>query len=288
MAFADTYSPRPITDIFTPQDGSIDRRQCRRTVPMKVIALGMGRTGTVSLRAALKRLGYEDCYHMLSASTENPPDCLLWQDAFAAKYDGVGKFGREQWDMLLGGCQAVADWPACAFAKELIEAYPEAKIILQSRDVDSWHASTMKTVWWRASEPDLQIISNFSWGAGLYYPMLKKMFDTFFRGDFPNKGKQVFLEHYEEVRSLVPPERLLEYQITDGWEPLCNFLGQPIPDGEKFPRANDTNGFLKRCKARNRKQLYNVIFRVLVFIALLVMAFFTASKVFLRFLSFGA
>ena len=71
---------------------------------MRVLALGLGRTGTASLRAALQELGYTDTYHMMSASVENPPDCLCWQDAFAAKYDGKGKFGREEWDTLLGHC----------------------------------------------------------------------------------------------------------------------------------------------------------------------------------------
>ena len=64
----------------------------------------------------------------------------MWQDAFAAKFDGEGEFGKEQWDQLLGHCQAVCDWPAVAFAKELIEAYPEAKVLITTRDVDSWHA----------------------------------------------------------------------------------------------------------------------------------------------------
>ena len=64
----------------------------------------------------------------------------MWQDAFAAKFDGEGEFGREQWDQLLGHCQAVCDWPAVAFAKELIEAYPDAKVLITTRDVDSWHA----------------------------------------------------------------------------------------------------------------------------------------------------
>lgn len=78
---------------------------------------------------------------MMSASIENPPDCLMWMDALTAKYDGTGTpFGREQWDQLLGDCQAVCDWPACAFAKELVEAYPDAKVILTTRDLDSWHA----------------------------------------------------------------------------------------------------------------------------------------------------
>lgn len=126
-----------------------------------------------ALRTALKELGFSDCYHMMSASVENPPDCLMWQDAFAAKYDGVGTFGREQWDQLFGHCQAVCDWPAVAFAKELIEAYPEAKVLMTERDVDSWHASTMKTVDWRANDPELKAVAKFDWGAGLYQPMLK-------------------------------------------------------------------------------------------------------------------
>src|SRR5271155_3453576 len=112
-----------------------------------------------AMRAAMKQLGYVDTYHMMSASIENPPDCLLWQDAFAAKYDGVGRpFTRVDWDRLLGHCQAVCDWPAVAFAKELIEAYPEAKVILTGRDVDPWHASTMRTVYWRVTEPELQML----------------------------------------------------------------------------------------------------------------------------------
>lgn len=93
-----------------------------------------------ALRKAFERLGYGKCYHMMCASVENPPDCLMWHDALNAKYDGVGEFGRKEWDQLLGDCQAVCDWPACAFAKELIEAYPNAKVILTTRDVDPWHA----------------------------------------------------------------------------------------------------------------------------------------------------
>lgn len=128
-----------------------------------------------ALRTALKELGYDDCYHMMSASVENPPDCLMWSDALAAKYEGVGHFGKEQWDQLLGHCQAVSDWPAVAFAEELIKTYPEAKIILTTRDVDSWHASTMKTVHWRATEPELKLVARFDWAAGMYEPMLSSM-----------------------------------------------------------------------------------------------------------------
>src|ERR1700742_2898732 len=128
----------------------------------------------------------------VSASVEDLPDGLLWRDAFAAKYHNGPAFTRANWDQLLGHSQAVCDWPSIAFAKELIEAYPEAKVVLTNRDVHSWHASTMKTVYWRVTDRHLRWLSHFDWAAGQYYPMLKKFFDTFFEGDFPNRGKEIF------------------------------------------------------------------------------------------------
>ncbi|KAF2968557.1 hypothetical protein GQX73_g5045 [Xylaria multiplex] len=156
--------------------------------------------------------GYEDTYHMRSAS-DNPPDCLLWQRALSAKYDGIGEFGRQEWDQLLGHCQAVTDWPAIAFSEELIAMYPEAKVILPGRDIDSWHASVLKTVYWRVTDIEFRIASYLDPVAGTFYPMLKKFFETFFEGDFPNKGKAIYHEHYRKIRNLVPPERLLEFKF---------------------------------------------------------------------------
>ncbi|KEQ89814.1 hypothetical protein D6C84_05362 [Aureobasidium pullulans] len=283
MAYANLpYTPKPITDIFT-ADTDIDRRKCERVVPMRVLALGLGRTGTASLRTALKELGFDDCYHMMSASVENPPDCLMWQDAFAAKYDGVGKFGREEWDKLLGHCQAVCDWPAVAFAKELIEAYPEAKVLVTTRNVDTWHASTLKTVDWRANDPELKMVSRFDWGSGLYQPMLRKFWDVFFGGDFEKNGKQRYIDYYEEIRSLVPKENLLEYRMGEGWEPLCDFLEVPVPEGKKFPHTNDTDGFVDRCRARNRAQMMNVAFRALVVGGSVAATAFSAAMTIRRF-----
>ncbi|KAI0476325.1 P-loop containing nucleoside triphosphate hydrolase protein [Xylariaceae sp. FL0804] len=258
MSYADKYTPRPHTDVFT-SDTDIDRRQCTRKVPMKVLLLGTGRTGTASMRAAMKQLGYVDTYHMMNCSIENPPDALLWMDALRAKYDGVGQpFTRKDWDRLLGDAQAVCDWPACAFAKELIEAYPEAKVVLTGRDVDSWHASTMKTVYWRATDPELRALARCgSWAASMYYPMLKKFFDTFFEGDFPNRGKQVYTRHYEEVKTLVPAEKLLEFRVQDGWQPLCDFLGEKVPE-TGFPNVNDNSDFIQRSRRRNRRQMLNL------------------------------
>lgn len=263
MASGIPYTPKPSTDIFTPYQTDIDRRQCKRIVPMKVLALGLGRTGTASLRVALKELGYTDTYHMMSASVENPPDCLCWMDAFAAKFEGRGTFGRAEWDALFGHCQAICDWPAVAFAKELIEAYPEAKVIITTRDVDSWHSSVMKTVNWRANDPELKAIANFDWAAGLYHPMLRKFWKYFFHDDFENQGKQRFHDYYKEIRELVPAGQLLEYRVSSGWRPLCEHLGEPVPD-VPFPRSNDADGFVQRCRTQNRKQMMNVLFRAMV------------------------
>ncbi|KAK9849029.1 hypothetical protein MYU51_014867 [Penicillium brevicompactum] len=242
LAHSDNLTPQPITDIFT-NDTNIDRRKCDHTVPMKVLSLGVGRTGT-------------------AFDVENPPDCLMWHDALNAKYKGESSFGLKEWDQLLGDCQAVCNWPACAFAKELITAYPNAKVIITKRDVDQWYNSVVKTVYWRVRDPEHKFVSNFSWAASMYYPMLNKFFETFFQGDFLNKGKEVYNEHVSEVRSLVHPERLLEYNIDDGWGPLCEFLEEEIPD-TSFPSGNDIADFHKRCSTRNRHQIMNVALRVI-------------------------
>ncbi|WDK19617.1 hypothetical protein CGRA01v4_10904 [Colletotrichum graminicola] len=251
---------KPIADIFT-NDSDIDRRKLSRTVPMKVLCLGLGRTGTASLRSALKQLGFEDTYHMMSASVENPPDCLLWSEALAAKYDNTGQtFGKDKWDALLGHCQAVCDWPAASFASELVAAYPEAKVILTTRDVDNWFISTKATVDWRVNDGFLRALSYVDWASSMYHPMLWKYWNSVFMGDFDKNAKGVFLSHNERVRSLVPPDRLLEFCMSDGWEPLCKFLECPIPAGP-FPHVNEGDSFIKRVRRRNYLQLCNVLFR---------------------------
>ncbi|KAI0540367.1 P-loop containing nucleoside triphosphate hydrolase protein [Xylaria digitata] len=223
----------------TPLQGrrEVGNQRRGRIVPMRVLVLGMGRTGTTC---------YEDTYHMISASVDNPPDCLLWQRALSAKYNGIGDFGRQEWDQLLGRCQAVTDWPAIAFSEELIVTYPEAKVILPGRDVDSWHASVLKTVYWRVTDVEFRIASYLD--------------STFFEDDFPNKGKAIYHEHYRKIRNLVPLERLLEYNVKQGWGPLCGFLGDPV-HLDPFPHVNDTESFVARARARNRRQIVGGIIK---------------------------
>lgn len=90
--------------------------------------------------------------------------------------------------------------------------------------------------------------------------MLHKFWTNFFKGSFEKYGKEVFNQYYAEMRATVPAERLLEYHISEGWGPLCEFLEVPVPK-VPFPHVNDTKMFKTRCRARNRAQLYNVLFR---------------------------
>ena len=138
----------------------------------------------------------------------------------------------------------------------------------------------MQTVYWRATDPWLRLLSYFDWNAGLYYPMLRKFFDTMFRGDFPNQGKTVFREHYAQVRELVPSANLLEYNICDGWGPLCEFLDKEIPREKDFPNVHDVETFRNRSRARNLKQTVNVLFRALPAATVLVVVVLLSKRQF--------
>ena len=102
-------------------DADIDRRKCRRSVPMEVLSLGLARTGTLSMQEALKILGHVNTYHY-SSIFANVQDADMWNEALRAKYKGRGKpFGRREWDQLLGHCGAITDVPAVCFWRELLE-----------------------------------------------------------------------------------------------------------------------------------------------------------------------
>ncbi|MCJ1456574.1 hypothetical protein MMC28_006935 [Mycoblastus sanguinarius] len=160
--------PERFPELFV--NTNIDRRQCRRVVPLKVIVLGMPRTGTQSIRVALKRLGFEDTYHM-DCLFENPPDIDLWHQAFMAKFRGQGKlFEKEDWDQLLGHCQAVCDLPTSAFIPELLACYPDAKVILTPRDTDSWYVSCQRTIHTAATSPSIRVRSLFLFQSVLSRP----------------------------------------------------------------------------------------------------------------------
>ncbi|KAJ7854674.1 P-loop containing nucleoside triphosphate hydrolase protein [Mycena olivaceomarginata] len=200
-----------------------DRRGAKRTVPMKVLVLGFCRTGTASMRVALETLGYCDTHHM-QAVLYNPPEVDMWREAIDAKFFGKGKpYGRPEWDQLLGHCQAITDVPAILFADELITAYPEAKVVLTNRDPAKW---------WKSYTESLQTMYRSK------RVRVAGWFDPWHFGK-EEKSKTRFVQHYESVRKMVPKQRLLEYEVGEGWDRLCAFLGKDVPDTQ-FPHVNDT------------------------------------------------
>ncbi|KAJ7137156.1 P-loop containing nucleoside triphosphate hydrolase protein, partial [Mycena epipterygia] len=228
----------------------IDRRGAKRTVPMRVLVLGYPRTGTASMRAALEILGYNDVHHMHSVYS-NPLEAPMWTEAINARFLDQGKpYEKDEWDQLLGHCQATTDTLAAIFAEDLITAYPDAKVILTNRDVDKWWISFTESIrklgtnyaYRLAAALDPQNLGRVAKMGQLSISVLLGPVIT------EDSAKARFTAHYDNVRTLIPKERLLEYKVQEGWGPLCAFLGREIP-GVEFPRTNDTKMFLASFEA---------------------------------------
>ncbi|CAG8961566.1 hypothetical protein HYFRA_00006100 [Hymenoscyphus fraxineus] len=228
-----------------------------RTLPMEVLVLGLCRTGTLSLKIALEKLGYPT-YHMASVQ-ESPGHAAKWVQAMRSKYEGDGSLlTREFFDGLLGEYGAVTDVPCASFVPELIVAYPDAKIILSTRDADGWVRSMEGTIvktLEKLTSPLRKVIVFFLSEENKQIPIYMDLFFKYqLYNNFSLYGKRAFEEHNHMVRRLAPSERFLEFEAKDGWGPLCEFLGKERPDGE-FPRTNNVKEFGERSKAQAGKVL---------------------------------
>jgi hypothetical protein len=202
---------------------------------LAVIGAGFGRTGTLSLRDALERLGLGPCYHMYEV-VENPEHVDLWQRAA----DGEAV----DWDELLVSYRSAVDWPACSFWAELAARYPQAKVILTVRDPGRWFESAWSTIFPRIMRP---VAEGDEVGRRRARMQRQLIVEQTFEGDIesPEHAQAVFLRHNEAVKRSAAPERLLVYEVGQGWEPLCRFLGLPVPD-EPFPHVNAMAAFQAR------------------------------------------
>jgi sulfotransferase family protein len=211
---------------------------------MKLIGAGFGRTGTSSLQAALQDLGLNPCYHMREVM-QRPEHLALWTEAAEGR--------PVDWKRLFQGYEATVDWPAAAFYKELMEAFPDAKVLLSVRDPEKWYESARNTIYGVMQSFPMSVLRRV-------VPPLRRMrrmidgiiWDGTFQGRFEDKqyAIDVFNRHNEEVKKYVPADRLLVYDVKQGWEPLCRFLGVEVPRDKPFPRLNDTADFQKQVRER--------------------------------------
>ncbi|HEY5410116.1 MAG TPA: sulfotransferase [Caulobacteraceae bacterium] len=200
---------------------------------LKVIGAGLPRTATWSQKLALEQLGFGPCYHM-SESLEQPTHWPLWEKA--AQGEPI------DWEAIFSEWGSTTDAPGCHFYTELAERYPEAKVVLSVRDPEKWFASTQNTILsgavagFHGARGSLAMVEAVGWGTD---PRLRDkawMLDRYHR-------------HNEAVQRAIPAERLLVYKVSDGWEPLCRFLGVEAPE-TAYPQVNTTDDFKAMIAAR--------------------------------------
>ncbi|PGH18580.1 hypothetical protein AJ79_00359 [Helicocarpus griseus UAMH5409] len=223
---------------------------------VQVISAGYSRTGTVSMSLALGKLLDGPALHGGTQLMEREDGySKTWVKAFAAKTAGDRETTLKHLRNLTAGFVAVADGPPIHFIPELLELYPDAKVVLVRRDPQRWWASFMGPV--NKGKP--------WWYGIIFLPIpgwrhLKSVTDELSRSALRLAGVtdaemgDLLELHNNMVRSLVPRGQLLEMDISEGWEPLCKFLGVPVPD-EPFPRANDAKALEEYAKKVIRKAL---------------------------------
>ena len=197
---------------------------------IEVIGAGFGRTGTLSLKFALEKLGFDKCYHMMEVE-RNPGHAQIWIDAAR----GI----EPDWHRLFEGYKASVDWPSCNFWREQMAAFPQAKVILTRRDPKSWYKSVMSTIWPASNRPrdteEGRLGRELAFG-NIWRPIFDERMD-----DEAHVIAQ-YEAHNQRVIEGVPADKLLVYEPGQGWAPICEFLGVPEPD-EPYPKTNTTEQF---------------------------------------------
>jgi len=212
---------------------------------MKLIGAGLPRTGTLSQKVALEMLGLAPCYHMVNVLGDLD-EAQVWRRALE---------GEGPWEEIFDGFQTTVDWPGSFFYRELVEFYPDAKVLLSVRDAEGWERSMRETIWGIFygdmlihDLSDARCRVDPKWRA--YIEMMEEMWrqsglisDA---ADTDSESMRSAMERFnQQVRETVPSDRLLVWSVGDGWAPLCQFLEVPVPD-TPFPHLNDSKEFAER------------------------------------------
>lgn len=211
---------------------------------IKIIGAGLPRTGTNTLKESLERLGYKKTYHMKELLV-HPEDLRYWMQ--------LKNTSTTQWDELYKGFQATVDFPGYPWYKEHMKRYPDAKVILTVRPFEQWYTSVYSTIWQAGPQTLPQKLAMMS--KLLFNPRLRSVikcvkfaksmiFGVHLQGKFQDKAfaEKVFYKHIEDVKAYVPAHKLLIYDVSEGWGPLCEFLNVPQPV-EPLPHLNKKENF---------------------------------------------
>jgi hypothetical protein len=196
---------------------------------LKVVGAGVGRTGTLSLKTGLEQLIGQPCYHMLEVF-DHPEHVALWREA--------AEGGKVDWVKFLADYGATSDFPACLFWPEILEANPDAVVVLSTRcDAEAWWDSASQTIFAIAGgdlPPEMA-----DW-----FEMWRAVASARFTSDWTDKDAAIaaYERHNAEARASVPADRLVDWQARDGWGPLAEALGVAVPD-EPFPHLNTREDF---------------------------------------------
>lgn len=208
-------------------------------MPLQIIGAGFGRTGTLSAYTALNQLGFP-CYHMFEVleNKDNKEHLEFWRKVAngtpGTAYD---------WEQVFSKYTAAVDNPACCVWRELMTAYPEAKVLLtvHPRGPDAWYESTVETIYFTEIMWQFKVLQlTTPFGRKMGEMCHKLIWQRSHKGTMSDRALAIarYEEHIAEVRAAVPADRLLVFSVDQGWKPLCDFLGVPVPASE-FPNVND-------------------------------------------------
>jgi len=228
-----------------------------------VIGAGLPRTGTKSLRDALITLLNGPCHHMRNIMVQTPTDNELnfWKKAMDKDV------AHEEWVKFFegGGYRAAVDFPASRFYKEVMEAYPNAKVILTIRDPIRWYQSAKSTIYAtrkKMRDPAITLLAKMTGkfrAMQVSHDITSAMHDAVERGE--EEAVKFFNDWVAEVKAHVPEDKLLVFDVKEGWEPLCQFLGVPVPANTEFPQT--LNKAEVRAKFQREKILSRLFFYIL-------------------------
>jgi len=234
----------------------IDHGMFGGSVVLQVIGVGFGRTGTTSLRSALGVLGLGPCYHMYDVIAD-VRRVRQWLD--------IARGGTPDWPAVFEGYQSAVDWPVAAYWRELAAAYPDAKLLLTVRDPDAWYDSARATIFkQRIDRPRgparlAELSPDFRTFLAMTHETIER---PLFEDRLADRAymTSVFTRHIEQVQAAFPPDRLLTYRAGDGWAPLCEFLGVPVPD-QPYPRDNSSKDFFRTAAPHMARLIFGPLLR---------------------------